>query len=197
MVNDGFLTCLFAVHCMSPVSCHHASVSMWAPVSLQAVLRTKHQRGCGNEKSSTQVLVIQNRWCHLSASSPLLKKKGHSLSFFQKLKTTVCSFLRCLIYNAKIARVKNNRVGGGGGGESSPEGGGSSSIPVHVRGRTTNIMTRSTPGDILPRRLPTSVSGYSLCPTTSTSPPGATAGEVSDTNQETSHRYLKFYCLLQ
>ena len=99
-------------------------------------------------------------------------------------------FLRCLICNAKIARVKNNRCGGG----ESPEGGGGSSIPVHVRGRTTNIMTRSSPGDILPRRLPTSVSGYSLCPTTST-PPGA-AGEVSDTSQETSHRYFKSYCLL-
>ena len=63
---------------------------------------------------------------------------------------------RCLICNAKIARVKNNRT------PEHPE----QSFPVHVRGRTTNIMTRSSPGEMVPKRMPTSVSGYSLCPTT-------------------------------
>ena len=168
---------------------------------------TSVSAGCASYKTSKRLWqreIFHSGTSHSKQMVPPLCKftsLGKLISFkdivspsFKKLKTTVCSFLRCLICNAKIARVKNNRVGGGG---ESPEGGGSSSIPVHVRGRTTNIMTRSTPGDILPRRLPTSVSGYSLCPTTSTPPPGATAGEVSDTNQETSHRYLKFYCLLQ
>jgi len=91
------------------------------------------------------------------------------LCFVQNIKEAVASRnlpLRCLICNAKIARVKNNRSGGPG---ENPDGRPEQSIPVHVRGRTTNIMTRSAPGEMVPKRMPTSVSGYSLCPSTTSS----------------------------
>ena len=74
------------------------------------------------------------------------------LCFVQNIKEAVSNRnlpLRCLICNAKIARVKNNRTLNG------PE------HPVHVRGQTTNILRQA--GDR--RMLPMSVSGYSLCAT--------------------------------
>ena len=83
------------------------------------------------------------------------------LCFVHNIKEAVANRdlpLRCIICNAKIARVKNNRAGNGSGPEH----------PVHVKGQTTNILTK--PGQnrtaAMAKKMPTSVSGYSLCATT-------------------------------
>ena len=101
-------------------------------------------------------------------SQPIVNSFMHSCTPLVQYNIR-CQFVycnRCLICNAKIARVKNNRSGGPG---ENPDGRPEQSIPVHVRGRTTNIMTRSAPGEMVPKRMPTSVSGYSLCPSTTSS----------------------------
>ena len=80
------------------------------------------------------------------------------LCFVHNIKEAVANRdlpLRCIICNAKIARVKNNRTGNGSGPEH----------PVHVKGQTTNILMKTQNRSAPLRKMPTSVSGYSLCAT--------------------------------
>ena len=113
-------------------------------------------------------MLLQCIVCCRSRAIMQVSPCGHQclcrLCFVQNIKEAVASRnlpLRCLICNAKIARVKNNRSGGGTTGNGTDH-------PVHVRGLTTNIL-RPTPAQSGMRKMPTSVSGYSLCATSATS----------------------------